>query len=496
LELLSSEIVDDDEAPVLMISNYSRLFGGPFAGHDESHLRELSMRMKDTPENRRGRPRLGDLAPSAVVYLGQFLDHDLTRDETRLEHAATDPQKTLNLHAPRLNLESVYGGGPQTSPELYDLSEVGAETFLLGQTEALSSPRIPSTPDDFYRRDWKPMLADPRNDQHLIIAQLHIVFLQFHNRMVDHLKRDVFAEQALPNETIFETARRLTVSHYQWIVRNEFVKYFVLPDVLRDLEQNGPRLFKTNGTMPALPIEFTQAAFRFGHSVVQRQYEINQWVGLVRLSDLVRKKERNAALPANRVVDWDRFTKTWGGNANFAENIDPLISEDMFDLPAAAMPVPWTINPPPLPEMTLVRGSRVGLPSGQEACRLAGLSPLRDEQVGFDRDDNGFLGARGLNEKTPLWYYLLREAELLGIRKFRGGECLGPLGSRVVGEVLLGVMNSDPDHYLNVDPNWRPLSVVFGGVSERRRIDTLRKFIAFAKDRFGDGRIRRREQAT
>ena len=146
--------------------------------------------------------------------------------------------------------------------------------------------------------------------------------------------------------------------------------------------------------------------------------------------------------------------------------------------------------------MTLIRGSRVGLPSGQEACGLAGVSPLRDEQVGFDGDDNGFLRARGLNEKTPLWYYLLREAELLGIRKFRGGECLGPLGSRVVGEVLLGVMNSDPDHYLNVDPNWRPLSVVFGGVSERRRIDTLRKFIAFAKDRFGDGRILRREQAA
>src|SRR4030081_2467182 len=113
-----------------MLSHYSRLFGGPFAGHDELHLRELSMRMKDIPENRRGRPRRGDLAPSGFVYLGQFLAHDLTRDETRLGHASTAPEQTKNFHAPRLNLESVYGGGPKESPHFYDLSESGNETFL------------------------------------------------------------------------------------------------------------------------------------------------------------------------------------------------------------------------------------------------------------------------------------------------------------------------------------------------------------------------------
>src|SRR6266404_1559914 len=98
-------------------SHYSRLFGGPFAPHDETHLRELSTRMKDIPQNRRGRPRLGDLAPSAFVYLGQFLGHDLTRDDTRLEHASDDPEQTRNLHSARLNLENVYGGGPGESPE-------------------------------------------------------------------------------------------------------------------------------------------------------------------------------------------------------------------------------------------------------------------------------------------------------------------------------------------------------------------------------------------
>ena len=111
--------------------HYSRLFGGSFAAHDEEHLRELAAQMKDVPENRRGRKRRGDLAPSAFVYLGQFLAHDLTRDETRLGHAGDErPDKTRNRHAPRLNLESVYGGGPNTSQQLYDHSQKAAETFL------------------------------------------------------------------------------------------------------------------------------------------------------------------------------------------------------------------------------------------------------------------------------------------------------------------------------------------------------------------------------
>lgn len=476
----------DTTTPALP-SHYSRLFGGPFASHDETHLRELSTRMKDIPQNRRGRPRLGDLAPSGMVYLGQFLGHDLTRDETRLEHASGAPEKTTNLHTPRLNLESLYGGGLERSPELYDHSEIGAEVFLLGQTRGIPKYNIPSTPDDFYRLNGTPVLADDRNDQHLIIAQLHVTFLQFHNRLVAHLKRGQFSEAIFPNETIFQTGQRLTRWHYQWIIRNEFLRWFVLAEILSDIEKRGSRLFKPEpGDGVTLPIEFTQAAFRFGHSTAQREYEINQWIGLVRLRDLMRKTipgETAPSLPADNVVDWDRFTRSWGANANFAENIDPLIAQDMFDLPAAAMPIPFKRPPPPLPEMTLIRGSRIGLPAGQEACQAADITALPPAKIGFADEDNAFFRARGLSERTPLWYYILREAEVLGVRRFRGGECLGPLGGRIVAEVLLGALNADPNHYLNVDLKWRPLKAVFGKSTKSRRIDSLRKFIAFAKDR-------------
>jgi hypothetical protein len=77
----------------------------------------------------------------------------------------------------------------------------------------------------------------------------------------------------------------------------------------------------------------------------------------------------------------------------------------------------------------------------------------------------------------------LREAEVRGIRKFRGGECLGPLGSRIVAEVILGVLNADPEHYLNVDPDWEPLVAQLPGTREPHRIDNFRKFLAFATQR-------------
>src|SRR5205085_589418 len=108
---------------------------------------------------------------------------------------------------------------------------------------------------------------------------------------------------------------------------------------------------------------------------------------------------------------------------------------------------------------------------------------LEPRQIGFDDQGNEFLQRRGFRERTPLWYYILREAEVLGIRKFRGGECLGPLGSRIVAEVILGVMYADPEHYLNVNPNWLPLSAKLPRSREPHRIDRLRKFLAFANER-------------
>ncbi len=475
------------------MANYSRLLGGPFRDAEERALLQLAERMKDVPENRQKRKRGGDLAVSGLVYLGQFIDHDLTLDNTNLENAANEPERRINARTPLFDLDSLYGHGPNGTPELYDHSTADSERFLLDDTEPVGGLR--STRDDLpSRSNGTTAIADDRNEENLIIAQLHVAFLQFHNRTLDYLSR---SRGGIPNadqygRTPFQRARRFVTWHYQWIVRNEFLRRMVLDEVWDDILKNGPRLFDPKlGDDVALPVEFTHAAFRFGHSMVQKQYALRLGELSVRLGELVKKTPANEPrrkLRADRVIHWYLFVTETGQLPNFADNIDTLIAEDMYDLPPASIALFSATPTMPLPAITLIRGSRIGLPSGQEACAFAKVQPLAEEQIGFDAKTRSFLKENAMLTRTPLWYYILREAEVLGAKNEQrrkaglGGECLGPLGSRIVAEVLLGVMKSDPDHYLNAAPKWGPPPLVFGRSGEERRIDRLKHLIAFAKD--------------
>jgi len=471
------------------MSTYSRLFGASFPGHDEQALRELADRMKDIPANRRGRRRGGELVVSGLVYFGQFIDHDLTRDNTDLPNAAKPPEGRINARTPRFDLDSVYGEGPRGTPDLYDHSTPASERFLLGDTEPVED--IPSTPDDIpLRSDGVSAIADDRNEENLFIAQLHVAFLQFHNRVLHDLTQGRIPDPDRYGSTAFERAQQFVTWHYQWIVCNEFLPRMVLDDVLADIQENGPKLFKPKlGDEIPLPVEFTHAAFRFGHSMVQNAYRLSQ-ERVVKLKDLVKQTAPNQPrqkLKATDVLDWYFFLMKSGQLPNFADNIDTLIAEGMYALPQAAISLFSATPAMPLPAITLLRGSRIGLPSGQEACALFGEQPLPEADVAFDAETRSFLERNEILKRTPLWYYILREAEVLGAKKEQrrqkhlGGECLGPLGSRIVAEVLLGVMNSDRAHYLNATPKWEPPYLVFGESRKPRQIGHLRELISFAK---------------
>jgi len=472
------------------MANYSRLFGGPFDPFEEEHLVQLADRMRDVKENRRGRKRGGELVVSALVYLGQFIDHDLTRDETELDHAADPPENRINVRTPFLDLDSVYGAGPQGSPKLYDQSVPNGERFLLGDTEPVGE--IPSTPNDIpLDESSMSAIADDRNEENLIIAQLHVVFLQFHNRVLDYLSKNRIPNPKQYGSTPFEQARRFVIWHYQWIVSNEFLPRMALDETLADVVKNGPKFIKPMlHDDVALPIEFTHAAFRFGHSMVQKEYRLAQ-ERVVSLRYLVKKTGRNQPRPrlkATDVIDWYFFITKTGQLPNFADNIDTLIAEDMYKLPPASIKLFSDTQQRPLPAITLIRGSRIGLASGQQACETVGIPSLAPGEIGFDKKDEEFLSQCGMLQRTPLWYYILREAEVLGAkneerRKQRlGGECLGPLGSRIVAEVLLGVMKADPSCYLNAGTDWKPPHLVFGESRESRQITRLRDIISFAKN--------------
>lgn len=92
----------------------------------------------------------------------------------------------------------------------------------------------------------------------------------------------------------------------------------------------------------------------------------------------------------------------------------------------------------------LQRGVALDLPSGEAVAREMGVEPLTDEECG--------LRATGWDAETPLWYYVLKEAEVRA-----GGERLGPVGGRIVAEVLLGLLDADSGSHRHVEPAWKPV---------------------------------------
>jgi hypothetical protein len=182
------------------------------------------------------------------------------------------------------------------------------------------------------------------------------------------------------------------------------------------------------------------------------------------------------------------------GRSNFSAGIDTLIASGLYKVPGklsilfnnevlADTGLTLTRGEIPtckLPEATLRRAAAVGLPSGQEACRLANVPRLPADQLAYDRQMEVFLKKNGMLNRTPLFYYLMREAEVSGRATPGGwpGKRLGPLGSRLVAEVILGILNADPDSYIHSE--WQPPLIAGQPGEPARRIDSLRKLAFYA----------------
>jgi hypothetical protein len=481
-------------------ATYSRLMSGPFKGHDEQALVQLAERMRDTEENRGGRERTGHLPLSGLVYFGQFIDHDVTRDETAIDDAAKPPEKRTNCRTPLLDLDSLYGDGPSKGSNLYDdRFPLEQARLRVGPTEGGKNPdtneEVPPTMDDLPRLGGVTVLGDDRNDENLILAQLHVAFLQFHNRVLECFLNDAIPKPEQYGTTPFERTRRFVTWHYQYLVLNEFLHRMVLNEVWDKRDDLSWRLFRPKTGNVALPVEFTQAAFRFGHSMVQNEYTL-QGRGRKPLVALFLKTPPGTPSPKlkpDEVIDWSLFLNENSGPANIAQNIDTLIEDAMYHLPPASFAVflgakSVHVNLP-LPAITLLRGSRLGLPTGQEACAAYRISPLPADKIGFNEATRRFLEDHDMLKRAPLWYYILREAEVLGAKTEEhrenglGGECLGPLGSRLVADVLLGVLNADPDSYVVKDPKWSPPEFSCPVAGKKWQLTTLERLVMFAKTR-------------
>jgi hypothetical protein len=403
---------------------YGRMFGDlPAFTADEAFLHMIGSAggaCDGTPSESAG----GDDANVAAgwPFVGQFVAHDITADRSPLR-SHTEADSLRNFRTPRLNLECMYGGGPVGSPYLYQRNDPAK--LLLGK----GGNDVPRNPEGLA------LIGDPRNDVHIFVNQLHVAFIRAHNLSVDRLRED-----GVPEPAVFENARRTTMWHYQWILLRDYLPGLVGAELVEELVADGPRYYSLDGE-PYIPFEFADAAFRYGHSQIRHRYRINESSAEVPMfPDLMGFGH----VPPERAVDWWLLFDLPGRPpAQRAKRMDGRLPASLINLPAQITGDVDDEAYHSLAARDLQRGQAIGLPSGEAIARHIGAELLDPADIG--------LAGHGWRGETPLWFYILREADILG-----DGDRLGPVGGRIVGEVLVGMLEADPEGFLGVDPKWKP----------------------------------------
>ena len=440
--------------------------------------RQAAIDLIVNPELSRNNPN-NPAHTAGTTFMGQFLDHDMTFDLTSRLAVVTEPLASPNERTPALDLDSVYGGGPFADQELY----------VTGSRRSRERPtklRIESGGlfEDLPRNpDMSAIIADPRNDENLMIAGLQAAFILFHNKAVDHV-RD--RDRRLSSEEVFEQARRLTTWHYQWMIVHELLPLFIGQPLVNHILRNGRRFYRPR--VAFIPIEFQGAAYRFGHTLVRPSYRANlagddgtPFFGMIFDEGGEGQTDpidlRGGARAPRRFVGWQTFfdfgpTFTDGpGNPNPAirqnKLIDTKISTPLFNLPIGAIAGGvGPGDPVSLPQRNLLRQVTWGMPSGQSIASVMRVPVLPpDDEVLKELREYRL----NLEESTPLWFYVLREGAVLG-----NGLNLGPVGGRIVGEVFIGLLQLDRDSYL-WERGWRPTLPTRSGrvTGDFRMIDFL-----------------------
>ncbi len=387
---------------------------------------------------------------AGFTYLGQFIDHDLTFDKTGvMEGVDISPVDIEQSRSPSLDLDSLYGAGPLDPGSMKFYSD----GLHLKMGDASGGP--PTTGFDLPRvgsgaNPREALIPDPRNDENLAVAQTHLAFIRFHNRVVDTLPA------ATPPTERFGLARKIVTKHYQWMIRTDYLPKICAPSVVTDVFTNDRKAFEVDAvpnSMPTMPVEFSVAAFRLGHSMIRAQYTWNKVFPAATLGQLFEFAALGGdlggapTLPSIWIADFRRLFSfavpginrpdlvVPAGKFNKAMRIDTKIVNPLRVLPVVSDPAPRNN----LAFRNLLRADMVKLATGQQmATFLTGkgvsLTKLTNAQVrdGSNGADLGALTApqrNALVTNTPLWFYILREAE------FNQGKLKG-VGARVVAETF------------------------------------------------------------
>jgi hypothetical protein len=400
---------------------------------------------------------------AGYTYLGQFIDHDITFDPVSSLDRQNDPKALEDFRTPRFDLDNVYGRGPSDQPYLYRADGLH---MLLGDrlTGADNDPNARGVPRNrpFPDEPARALLGDPRNDENVIVSQLQAAFLRFHNRVVDFTAT-----------SSFEEAQRTVRFHYQWLVLNDFLPTIIGEATAKAIKAELPHLkfFKPGRYGGIMPVEFSVAAYRFGHSMIRPIYRLN--TNLERLVIF-----RPDGTPGNSLVGFHEFPSNWSIDWRLFFNLEPPPNPNLgikriqpaYKIDSSVvgalggLPASVASNPSSLAERNLRRGARLGLPSGQDVAKAMGLKPIDDDllKVGKANEDgaktNQPLASQipGMKGKAPLWFYILAEAQ----QQFVNNDTpihLGEVGGRIVGEVFYGLMLADKNSFLHVKPDFKPI---------------------------------------
>ena len=415
---------------------------------------------KNGPMQHSGSALKTQAVPVAHIFFGQFVDHDITLDISSSFARLDRAEDTTNVRTPTLDLDCIYGDGPEGSPYLYYHKRPKFSGVKLLTGADMPSP-TPFQTDDLLRTpDDRAIIGDPRNDENRVVSQLQLGMIRFHNKVVDHLDAE-----GVPEGELFEEAARMVRWHYQWIVVNDYLKTLVGAPLLADILGHGRRIYRPEhctfnapyGGGPFIPVEFSVAAYRFGHSMIPQRIQIQHGKSAL---DVFGPTLGHGFCPlsdADAVVHWPQVLDLSDSTVDRADQLDAKMAKDLLDLPFVAAG-----GVKSLAVRNLLRGQAFLLPSGETFAELCerpaaevGTVTAKARALASDAGH-----ARALDGGTPLWLYILIEAGEIGQEKAPGtfikGEGLGPVGGRIVAETLIGLQELDSHAYLGSDRSWSP----------------------------------------
>jgi hypothetical protein len=411
--------------------------------------------------------------PAGFTYLGQYIDHDLTFDKTNVmlgENVA--PAQLVQARSPSLDLDSLYGGGPNDpqSARFYESDGIHLKMGRTAATGGISAKEgfdLPRGAGNTAAKKRRAIIPDPRNDENLAVAQTHLAFIRFHNRVVDMLPASVPASQR------FARARRLVTKHYQWMIRTDYLPRICAAGVVNDVFRNGRKAFERGASpmaVPTMPIEFSVAAFRLGHAMIRAAYNWNRIFDggggtldfLFTFSATSGNLGGGQRLPSNWIADFRRLylfgeagkpnLVVPAGKFNRAMRIDTTLAKPLRRLPGFP---PMDAN---LAFRNLTRARMLRLATGQQMARFlknkgVRLTPPTKAQLREGRNGatlGGLTRAQrdAVLRDTPLWFYILREAE------FNQGRLKG-VGARIVAETFHRAIQGSQASIVR-DRDWRP----------------------------------------